>query len=84
MFGVKLLSSKFATDSLYFNKKTLVYTKATQAFLHKCDFTHLNYLSKVTGEKGKHSLSEFAHNYIAPNILHLMELKYKKGEIIFS
>lgn len=73
------MNSKFATDSLYFKKKTLVSNIETQVFSHKCGFNHVSHLSKVNGEQVGHALAEFVQDYGAPEHLTFDGSQVQKG-----
>jgi hypothetical protein len=69
MFDVKRLNGKFATDTLWSTVRSLNANIATQVYTHKCGFNAPYHLSRANGEQVGYSLSNFIHEYGAPEHL---------------
>ena len=69
MLSVKRLAGSFATDTLYSKIKSLHQNIASQIYSHKCGFNVTYHLKKVDGENVGFTLSDFVHEYGAPQKL---------------
>jgi hypothetical protein len=69
MFNVKRLTGKFATDTLWSTTKSLRSNVATQIYTHKCGFNAAYHLRRANGDQVGYSLSDFIHEYGAPEHL---------------
>ena len=69
MFSMKRLNGKFATDTLWYKKKSLISNVATQLYSHKCGFNAAYHLTKANGEQVGYTLNEFIDDYGAPEHL---------------
>jgi hypothetical protein len=69
MFNVRRLNGKFAADTLWSTTKSLRSNVVTQVYTHKCGFNVPYHLSRANNEQVGHSLSNFIHEYGAPNHL---------------
>jgi hypothetical protein len=69
MFGVKRLKGTFATDTLRSTTKSLRSNVASQIYTHKCGFNAIYHLTRANGEQVGYSLSDFIHEYGAPEHL---------------
>ena len=69
MYQVKRLGSKFSTDTLYADIKSLRQNTCAQIFTHKCGVRIAYPMRAATGDSIGHSLLNFAHDYGAPDEL---------------
>jgi hypothetical protein len=69
MFNIKRLKGRFATDTLWATTKSLNSNVATQIYTHKCGFNAKYHLTRANGEQVGYSLSNFVHEYGAPEHL---------------
>jgi hypothetical protein len=69
MFNVKRLTGKFATDTLWSTTKSLRSNVETQIYTHKCGFNTAYHLTRASGDQVGYSLSDFIHEYGAPEHL---------------
>ena len=69
MLDVPRLRSKFATDTLWFKKKTLKSNVASQLYTHKCGFNIPYHMTSANGENVGNSLCDFINDYGAPDHL---------------
>ena len=60
---------KFSTDTMYFPTKTLHQSVGSQLFTHKCGFKAPYYCTKVNGDQVEEALTDFIHEYGAPEHL---------------
>ena len=68
-FGVKRLSGKFSTDTLWGKTKSLRGNTCTQIYSHKCGFNSAYHMNKANNENVGHSLTSFISDFGAPEHL---------------
>ena len=68
-FDTKRLKGKFATDTVYAKRRSLVGNIGSQVYSHKCGFNECYHLPKVDGERVGNSLKSFISDYGAPDHL---------------
>ena len=78
-FELKRLNGKFATDTLWSKVLSLEGNKASQIYSHKCGFKVVYHMKRANGENVGNTLSEFVHNYGAPEHLTFDGAAVQKG-----
>ena len=68
-FSMKRLNGKFATNTLWYKKRSLISHIATQLYSHKCGFNAAYHLTKADGKQVGYTLNEFIDDYGAPEHL---------------
>ena len=87
MYGVKRLLGHFATDTFFFNKKSLHQNTCAQVYSHKCGFATCYPMQNTKGDSIGNSLYDFVHDFGAPEHLTFdgfqsqvgKNTKFKKG-----
>ena len=69
MFDVPRLRSKFATDTIWADNRSLRQNVCSQIYTHKCGFNVPYHMPKANGENVGNSLNEFIHDYGASDHL---------------
>ena len=69
MFSTRKILGKYATDTLWAMTKSLAGHVASQIYTHKCGFAASYHIRAATGDEIGHSLTDFLHNYGAPEHL---------------
>ena len=68
-YEVKRLNSKFATDALYADVRSIGGNCFAQLYSHKCGFASVYPMRKLDGNNVGNSLKDFIHEYGAPRHL---------------
>ena len=69
MFDVPRLRSKFATDTIWADTKSLRLNVASQIYTHKCGLNAAYHMPRANGENVGNSLNDFIHEFGAPEHL---------------
>ena len=68
-FDIRRLKDSFATDTLFSKVKSLHSNIASQMYSHKCRFKKVYHLRRIDGENVGHTLTEFVHDFGAPDCM---------------
>ena len=68
-FGTKRLNSKFATDTIWSDIKSLNQHKYAQVYTHKCGFAACYPIDRFSGDQIGYSLRDFISNFGVPEHL---------------
>ena len=68
-YDTKRLVGKFATDTVYYPRRTIHQNIGTQLYTHKCGFRACYHMDKVDGNKVGNTLADFVHEFGAPQHL---------------
>ena len=69
MFNIPRLNAKFATDTLYADKKSIRSNIGSQIYSHKCGFNAAYHLRRANNENVGNSLNDFINDYGIPDHL---------------